>query len=393
MATGKYANMVRYERALPANLDRAPSGSVARFRPRVGAARAARVMAYEYAPGRQLAANFNRAPVIVGRAISRGIEPEMLSGGASMLRPGVLLAAELQGALAGSVWDMYLTPSGAMMVPSGAWHYDATYGWMVTAGAVGTVSLSPNDPGRQTPLSTAIGAYYDLKLSGAGLATNQWQRAQGTTPQSREQISPSVKRNYWDFNIPWQGYKGVGRISPFYPAYSPAMDPAPLPRPVTRSVEFPNLDIGSAWTGVDVYGRNAVPAKAVFRQPAAHYDPQHEKLKVRSKAYALFKALEDAGDAGTLMAAWYQAARMEYRRDTGRKPVSWASASWEQRFGLMAWGLTHGVDYAYFAERTGMWWIGERLGAILGPTVRLPNDPISGNVRLHNLTSPMKDMM
>ena len=79
--------------------------------------------------------------------------------------------------------------------------------------------------------------------------------------------------------------------------------------------------------------------------------------------------------------------------ETGRKTVSWEKATWRQRLYVIEWGLTHGVDYAGLAADVGMWWVGERIGAVLGPTVVTPGDRVSSNIRHHNIQSSFSDLI
>lgn len=386
----RHANAVGNSRPpRAANVNASPGGYPARFNGRSSAARSVARVAVER---RYLAppapANIARRPVpVVG--IPRGVEVPVRSGLGSVLSPGVMIGGEVVGALSQSVWDSYLLPPGsALAVRDGAFFDAASGAWKIRTGTTSVVIGFPADPGRRPDQSNGLNAFIDTRLDGFGLAANSWFAIFGTTPATRVQISAAVKRNIWEWNVPWQNAP-MARPSPFYPVAEPVGDPEAVPRSVRRAVERPNVHVSSLHvpSRVNTYGRQA----SVVGNPPTFHDPGREKPKIKSRAYALFKALEDAGDVGTIWAAWYEATRRELRKQGYRLPT-WRDATWQQRILAIEQGLTAGVDYEFFAYRVGAWWVGERVGAILGPTVRLPGDAISGNVRMHRPMNAFKDM-
>ena len=189
-----YANIAASSR-LPkaANVNGAPRGA-ATLRARPGISRAYRPAVTVGPVRKAFSANMNRAVARLP-AIAKGIEPLIRSG--FDLHPGIWAAAQLQAALAQSVWDMYLADPNAVpvgMMP-GTRIVAGRVEWY--CGATGTVTSAVGDPGG-VPVSktTAKNAYYWV---GPNPVANQWTQVYGFTP---DEISPELygKRCLWHVN-------------------------------------------------------------------------------------------------------------------------------------------------------------------------------------------------
>lgn len=366
-----YANVAASSR-LPkaANMNGAPRG-VATVRARPSLAKAYRPTVTVGPVRRQFSANMNRSPA--PWAVPKGIEPFVKSG--FDLHPGIWAAAELQAAMAQSVWDMYLVGD---VVPVGM-----MAGTRVVSGEVewycGAVSqtTSVTDPGASpASLTTALNAYYWAK---AIPVADQWRGVYGFTPA---EISPAKfgKLCQWHFNL---APKGQPQPSPYVRV---AVEEVPT---VGRVVDNPYLMADPAFFDV------AVRAQQMKVTQGGAPRASREEVSKRGSpiAYGLMRALEGAGDVGALAAIWYRAAREQLHRQTGMYVVPYNRASAETRLDVMVWGLTNGVDFQTLAEGAGQWWIGEKIGAVLGPTVRGPGDSFSGNVRHYQVTQAFRDAL
>lgn len=401
MVSTKYGNFSAYSRAFaPANLPSVP-GSGNSLYPRVDAVKT-RAVRDAYAFRARLPkgysvphANWNRPVRPIprdlwkgydwSRPVAAGLRDEFGTlwgaGVSRALSAPNLFASEVQAALAQSVWDMYLNPE---IQPVGV-----LPNWRLKAGVpqwycgATDVQIATADPGPvRARLTTTLGAYYWVQ---PGVTSNVWSQVYGYTADEIK-FRTSDKICQWHFNLPPRT-KGFVQPSPYVFALpSPA---TAAPAVVSHSVDSPNLDLTSRWSGMDIYGGKPV----AVAEPPPKYEPRQEKGKFRSPIYRIFKALEEAGDIGTLLAAFYRAARRQLLEETGRKTVSWEKATWRQRLYVIEWGLIHGVDYAGLAADVGMWWVGERIGAVLGPTVVAPGDRVSSNIRHHNIQSSFSDLL
>lgn len=264
-----------------------------------------------------------------------------------------LFAAEVQAALAQSVWDMYLNPEVQPIGLMPNWRLNAGVPEWYCGGT--NTRIAASDPGPvASSVATSLAAYYWVSPA---VVANVWGQVYGFTADEIT-LRPAYadKICQWHVNLPPR-LKGYTQPSPYVFALpSPALAAKPV---VSHSVDLPNLDLTSRWSGMDIYGGKPV----AVAEPPPRYEPRNEKGKFRSPIYRIFKALESSGDIGTLLAAFYRAARRRLLEETGRKTVRWERATWRQRLYVIEWGLTHGVDYAGLAADVGMWWVGERIGA------------------------------
>jgi len=364
-----YANVAASSR-LPkaANMNGAPRG-VSTVRARPSLARAYRPTVTVGPVRRQFSANMNQPPG--PWVIPKGIEPVVRAG--FDLHPGIWAAAELQAQLAQGVWDAYLPVNVPMGMMAGTTVVNGKVRW--TCGATKT-RTSVGDPGAVVQsVTTAIDAYYSVE---AVPVPNQWAQVFGFT-KGEITFRTSDKICRWHCNLAPIGY----------PQASPYVRIEPDTAPVGRIVDNPSLMANPDFFEVVVRAQHA---KVVAGGPPR---ASREEVSKRSSpiAYGLMRALEGAGDIGSLAAIWYRAAREQLHQQTGMYVVPYGRASAETRLDVMVWGLTNGVDFQTLAEGAGQWWIGEKIGSVLGPTVRGPGDSFSGNVRHYQVSQAFRDAL
>lgn len=343
---------------------------------------------------REALRNAMGTPANVGHtpgAVARGRAMPIPTTGALLVSARFQAAMWLQAELSQMAWDLLLSDQApTSLALRGGAVYSPTQGFGVRAGTTNTYVGPPPVPAPPlNPIKVAVASYLDLFPS---TIANQWVRAFGVTaPYLQIGVpSPAVKTCWFELVLPPIPSKAPMPL--FYPVVDPLKNPeiAPQSRPRTRTVTNPNVHLRPTTSvGLSVSpGRAAVNQRPDFNDPL---EPAND-AKWRNKALmGIMRALEEAGDAGELLAVWYQAAR-EKAFEEGIYMPSWGQSSWSTRISGIQRGLTLGVDYVSLAEGVGEWWVGERLGAILFPTSRTPGSGVSNNVKLHRPQNAMRDM-
>ena len=243
-------------------------------------------------------------------------------------------------------------------------------------GAIDVVNSQPK-PGVPAQKVTVLG----FRTWIGRLLSPQWARVYGFLPS---EITPRVATNdqicRWHVDLPPLGQ---------YPSPSPYVRIEPDIPSVGRVVDNPSLMSSPDYFEAVVSPRSLT----VTEGPPPRYSREEVSKRRSPIAYGLMRALESAGDIATLARVWYDATIKQMKKETGMQVPSWSRASAETRLDVLVWGLTNGVDFQTLAEGVGQWWIGERIGAILGPTVRAPGDDISANVRHYQVTQAFRDAL
>lgn len=258
--------------------------------------------------------------------------------------------------------------------------WDPVTGWGVRAYHQRAVISVPAPPPSPSSINFILGATRNPVFR--SVTPDRWIWAYGVTDAYVAPNSGSIWTAYPEVRL-----APVPLKVPFVPYY-PVPDPEPVvaPRAVNRpATQFLPLPVGLRTNG----------NRASVTQRGRDYPDKLEygDAKWRSKPLMmLMGALEGAGDAGELLAVFYQAARREAFKEGIRMP-SWGQSGWGTRIRGIEMGLTLGVDYASLAEGVGKFWVDEVIGSRLQPTSRTPGSGVSNNVRLHRPANAMRDMM